>query len=135
MKISSESNKTDDKEKSDTPFTPPELRTDILNAVLTPLRSAQEDTMGTETPYLKLDTLATHPAHHRRGAAKMLLEWGVGKADEEGWRTYLDASPVGVKSYERVGFRIVKEVVFERGEWGGEGRDWWGVMVREVGGK
>jgi GNAT superfamily N-acetyltransferase len=117
------------------PFVPPELRLDMLTAVLNPLRAAQEEIMGSSIPYLKLDSLATHPEHCRRGAGKMLLVWGVGKADAEGWRTYLDATPVGLKSYERVGFRIEREVTFDREGWGGEGRDWWACMVREVGGK
>lgn len=116
------------------PFVPPELRLDVLSAVLTPLRKAQDEIMGSSAPYLKLDSLATHPEHHRRGAGKILLDWGVGKADAEGWRTYLDATPVGLKSYERFGFRVVREVRFDRGAWGGEGEDWWGCMVREVGG-
>ena len=29
-----------------------------------------------------LDYLATDPAHMRRGAGALLMEWGVGKADE-----------------------------------------------------
>ncbi|KAL5389366.1 hypothetical protein PMIN06_000381 [Paraphaeosphaeria minitans] len=102
--------------------------------MLTPLRAAMEEIMGCSVPYLELDSLATHPKHHRRGAARMLLDWGVGKADVEGWRTYLDATPVGLKSYERVGFKIVREVRFDRAAWGGDGEDWWGCMVREVGG-
>ncbi|KAK7193561.1 hypothetical protein DPSP01_000116 [Paraphaeosphaeria sporulosa] len=120
-------------EEKDASFVPPELRPDVLTAVLTPLRAAQDEIMGVSTPYLKLDSLATHPEHHQRGAGKMLLDWGVEKADAEDWKTYLDATPVGLKSYERVGFKIVREVRFDRGAWGGEGEDWWGCMVREVG--
>ncbi|KAJ4353371.1 uncharacterized protein N0V89_005100 [Didymosphaeria variabile] len=116
------------------PFIPPELRLDVLTAVLNPLRAAQNEIMGSSTPYLKLDSLATHPEHQRRGAGKLLLDWGVGKADEEGWRTYLDASPMGLKSYEKVGFKTVKEVTFDMEEWGGKGKDWWACMVREAGG-
>ncbi|KAF2447592.1 hypothetical protein P171DRAFT_518677 [Karstenula rhodostoma CBS 690.94] len=118
-------------EGKDTPFVPPELRLDVLTAVLAPLRAAQDDIMEDPVPYLKLDSLATHPEHHRRGAGRILLHWGVEKADAEGWRTYLDATPVGLKSYERVGFKIVREVTFDRGQWGGEGEDWWACMVRE----
>jgi GNAT superfamily N-acetyltransferase len=117
------------------PFVPPELRLNVLTAVLNPLRAVQDEIMGSSVPYLKLDSLVTHPEHCRRGAGKMLLVWGVGKADTEGWRTYLDATPVGLKSYERVGFRIEREVTFDRGEWGGDGKDWWACMVREVGGR
>ena len=116
------------------PFVPPELRVEVLTAVLGPLRAAQEEIMGREAPYLKLDSLATHPEHQGKGAGKMLVEWGMRKADGEGWRCYLDASPKGLKLYERAGFKVVKEVTFDMGAWGGEGMDWWTCMVREVGG-
>jgi len=117
--------------EQDQPFIPPELRLDILSALLGPLRAAQEEIMGKETPYLKLNTLATHPNHQRRGAGKMLLEWGLSKADKEGLKMYLDASAKGYKVYEKAGFKTVREVTFDMEKWGGKGEEWWACMVRE----
>lgn len=118
-------------EQEKVPFLPPELRLDALGALLGPLNQAQKEIMGNEKPYLMLNTLATHPQHQHRGAGKMLLGWGVRKADEEGLTCYLDTSQVARKMYEARGFKLIREVRFDRTDWGGEGVDWYGCMVRE----
>ncbi|OAL50381.1 hypothetical protein IQ07DRAFT_587051 [Pyrenochaeta sp. DS3sAY3a] len=112
-------------------FLPPELRLDALTSLFGPLRAAQTDIMGTSEPYLMLNSFATHPEHQRRGAGKMLLEWGLRKADAEGRRTYLDATEVARPLYERNGFRVVRATEWDRVPWGGEGRDVHSHMVRE----
>lgn len=122
------------KGKQDQPFIPPELKLDVLRAALDPLHAEQEKIMGKNAPYLKLDSLATHPDHQGKGAGKMLVQWGMRKADEEGLKCYLCATARGLRLYEKAGFKTVKEVTFDMSEWGGEGKDWWACMVREVGG-
>ncbi|KAF1956347.1 hypothetical protein CC80DRAFT_473230 [Byssothecium circinans] len=122
----------EEQEKEKKPFIPPEVRLDALAAIFTPLRNAQLEVMGTKTPYLMLNTLATHPEHQGRGAARLLVDWGLQKADQEGLVVYLDSSLAGRGMYEKRGFELVREVTFDRGEWGGEGVDWWGCMVRRA---
>ena len=117
------------------PFVPPEVRLDVLTAVFQPLEAAEEEIMGKDVPYLKLKTLATHPEHQGRGAGKILIEWGLKKADEEGLRCYLCATRMGLNLYKKVGFEMVKSVTFDMGPWGREGEDWWACMTRGVGGK
>lgn len=39
--------------------------------------------------------LCTHPNYQRKGFASRLLRVGLDKADEEGRRTYIEASPDG----------------------------------------
>jgi len=112
------------------PFIPPEVRLDVLNAVLTPLRKAKTEIMGSK-PYLMLNSLATHPEHHHKGAGSMLLEWGLRKADEDGLDIYLDSSRLAKPLYEREGFEVMREIEFDRRPWGGEGIDWHGCMVRK----
>jgi WD repeat-containing protein 48 len=112
-------------------FLPPELRLDALGSLLKPLRAAQEEVMGTSSQYFKLNQLATHPDHQGRGAAKLMLDWGMDKADEEGLVTYLDATATGRLVYEKRGFKLVKEIEWDRVPWGGEGKDWHGAMVRQ----
>jgi WD repeat-containing protein 48 len=116
----------------DTPgFLPPELRLDALSSLLRPLRAAQEEVMGTSSRYFMLNQLATHPDHQGRGAAKLMLDWGLKKADEDGLVTYLDATVIGKIVYEKRGFKLVKAVEWDRVPWGGEGKDWHGAMVRQ----
>lgn len=119
-----------EKADSTSGFLPPELRLEALGSLLGPLRTAQAAIMGTSTPYFMLNSLATHPDHQGRGAAKMMLDWGMQKADEEGLVTYLDSTMTGRPVYERRGFALVKTLEWDRVPWGGEGKDWHGCMVR-----
>ncbi|OCL15025.1 acyl-CoA N-acyltransferase [Glonium stellatum] len=112
------------------PYTPPEVNLPALKALLGPLRGANIEIMGTR-PYVMLNTLTTLPEHQRRGAASMLVQWGVDKADEMGVETYLDSSIIARPLYERFGFEVVKEVIFDRTQWGGEGLDYHFCMLRK----
>ncbi|KAF2018641.1 hypothetical protein BU24DRAFT_418161 [Aaosphaeria arxii CBS 175.79] len=116
------------------PYLPPELRLEVLSALLNPLRDACTEIMGSK-PYLMLNSLATHPEHQQRGAGRLLLKWGLDVADRAGLELYLDTSLRGRKLYEKEGFRLVKGVEFDRTPWGGEGVDWHGCMVRSPRGK
>jgi hypothetical protein len=113
------------------PFTPPELRVDALMSLLGPLRAAQPEIMTTSEPYLMLNMFATHPEHQGRGASRLLLEWGIKKADDEGLVTYLNATDVGRRIYEKKGFEVVKAIEWDRVPWGGEGKDCHWCMVRQ----
>lgn len=117
-------------EEEEKPFLPPELRLDVLADLFAPLRDAQKSITG-ERPYFMLNSLATHPDHRRRGAASMLLTWGINMADKWGLDTYLDATMMGMRLYERWGFELVRGVEWDRTKWGGEGVDWHGCMIRK----
>lgn len=112
-------------------FTPPELRVDAFASLFEPIRAAQEEIMGTSDPYFMLNSLATHPDHQGRGAAKLLLAWGLNKADTEDLVTYLDATSTGRPVYEKRGFKLVGASEWDRVPWGGQGKDWHGHMVRQ----
>lgn len=112
-------------------FIPPELRMDAFHALLDPMRAAGSEIMGTKEQYFMLNSLATHPDQQGRGAAKMLLDWGLKKADEEGLVTYLTSASGARPIYEKRGFVLVKGIEFDRVPWGGEGVDWHGCMVRQ----
>ena len=112
-------------------FLPPELRLDALASIFGPLDDAREEIMGTEKPYFMLNGLSTHPDQQGRGAAALLLDWGLKKADKEGLTTYLDATQMARPIYERRGFELRKGLEWDRVPWGGEGRDWHGCMVRQ----
>lgn len=111
-------------------FLPPELKLDALTSLLQPLRNAQTEIMDPQIPYFKLDSLATHPDHQGRGAATMLLDWGLRKADKEELLLYLNASVAGKRLYDKRGFEAVREVKWDLGAWGGEGEEVHVCMVR-----
>ncbi|GAB7361054.1 hypothetical protein MBLNU230_g1094t1 [Neophaeotheca triangularis] len=62
-----------------------------------------------EEPFANLQVLATHPLHHRRGAGRMLVDWGCEKADERGALSVLVASKAGLGLYLSCGFEVVME--------------------------
>lgn len=113
------------------PFIPPELRFDVLNDLLSPLTAAKSEIIGTQA-YFMLDSLATHPDHQRRGCGSILLKWGIEKADTLGLPMYLTTSTAGRPIYERNGFELVRDFVWDRRPWGGDGLDWHGAMVRKA---
>jgi WD repeat-containing protein 48 len=116
----------------DTPgFLPPELRLDALTSLFTPIEAARKSVMGTSTPFFMLNQLGTHPDHQGRGAASLMLNWGLNKADKEGLVTYLVATVPGRPVYEKRGFELVSALEWDRVPWGGEGKDWHGFMVRQ----
>ncbi|OAL63892.1 hypothetical protein A7C99_4544 [Trichophyton rubrum] len=57
--------------------------------------------------FFVLALLATDPAHERRGAGTLLVNWGCDLADKHGAETYLEASQRGYPVYERRGFEVI----------------------------
>lgn len=60
---------------------------------------------GREHWYLEL--IATRADYQRRGLGVMLVQWGIDRADEEGWECYLDSTPEGKRLYHKLGFATV----------------------------
>jgi GNAT superfamily N-acetyltransferase len=58
-----------------------------------------------------LELVATRPEYRRKGAAGLLLRWGLEKADQEEVEAYLEASPEGKPVYEHFGFWEVERLV------------------------
>lgn len=56
---------------------------------------------------LNLMVLATHPDYRRRGAATLLVRWGVDQAARRGAAITLFSSPMGLPLYTKLGFRPV----------------------------
>lgn len=88
-------------------------------ALFTLFNQNKRDILGTK-PYYVLDTLVTHPDHHRKGAGGLLVQWGCNKADEKGVVAYLEASEMGKPLYERYGFQPVKTVSVDLKDFGGD---------------
>lgn len=77
------------------------------------------EVMGTK-PHAILESLVTHPDHHRRGAGGMLVRWGTERADQLGLESYLEGSRDGKPLYQRCGFQPVREIKCDLSEFGGE---------------
>ena len=78
-----------------------------------------------------LNLLGTHPRYRRKGAAAMLVEWGLKRADEEGRKCFVDAGgEEGEALYRRCGFVDVGEFILDLGA-GHDGVKWI-AMVKEA---
>ncbi|KAK6368189.1 hypothetical protein LTS17_009930 [Exophiala oligosperma] len=77
--------------------------------------------------HVSVDQLATDPAHHRRGAGRMLMQHVAAQADALNLPVTLEASPQGMNVYRSVGFEPHHEfwVDLARFEDGGDkGEEW-----------
>jgi len=63
-------------------------------------------------------TLVSSPSHRRRGAASQLLQWGISQANTLNIPAYLEASPSGLRLYEKHGFNQVHEINIDSSPWG-----------------
>ncbi|KAI0896465.1 hypothetical protein F4806DRAFT_464652 [Annulohypoxylon nitens] len=61
-------------------------------------------------PHIELEQLVVHPDHRKRGAGKLLVDWGVQKADELGLETCVESVPFAVPIYEKYGFGNLDEL-------------------------
>jgi len=59
---------------------------------------------------LSLAQLATHPDYFGRGAATMLLDWGVALGKKERWPITVFAGPMAYNLYTRFGFKKLVKV-------------------------
>lgn len=71
-----------------------------------------------------LKYLGVDPAFQRRGVGAILVSAGVDRAREEGVPAMLEASPNGKNLYEKLGFRVVGEMVLENTGVGGPVMRW-----------
>jgi len=60
--------------------------------------------------HVLLGACFTHSAHRHRGAASMMVKWGLAKADEMGCESFVEASTLGQALYESLGFVFSGEV-------------------------
>ena len=73
--------------------------------------------MSFSTPDLAL--LGTKAGQERKGAGKLLVEWGIERADRDELETFIYATAAGRPLYERCGFRAVAdEIVLDLTQFG-----------------
>lgn len=71
-------------------------------------------------PHVFLSIIATDPGQGRRGAGKILMEFGIGLANERGLPCFLESSPHGKGLYGKFGFVEREKLTFEVGLGAGE---------------
>ncbi|KAF2033878.1 hypothetical protein EK21DRAFT_108668 [Setomelanomma holmii] len=94
------------------------------------LARVRREYMGTK-PFYFLHILATDPAHHRRGAGQILIEWGTKQADKAQLPSFLESTLVGRPLYTRMGFTPRHKEHFDLSKYGLQGTDTSTVMIRE----
>ena len=58
-----------------------------------------------------MDSLGVDPKQQRRGIGRMLVNWGIQKAEQQQRDCYLVSTPSGLPLYESVGFETQREVL------------------------
>jgi len=64
-------------------------------------------------PHVFLDILFTHPDYRRRGVGRLLMDYGVQKADELNLEAYIDSTDIGKLLYEKYGFIAAEGIPFD----------------------
>ncbi|KAL1601664.1 hypothetical protein SLS60_006579 [Paraconiothyrium brasiliense] len=94
----------------------------LHNHILTTRDAARSAWMKADEPCWVLMHMVTHPAHRGKGAAGMLIKWGIEQAERDGVPAYLEAGVMGRPVYERYGFVQVGELLeVDLKQGGGEG--------------
>ena len=71
-----------------------------------------------------------HPAHRRRGAGRLLMGWGVEKAQEKGFEVFVESTDLGRPLYESFGLAVTS--VFQLGIYEANMSDEWRKLEREI---
>lgn len=84
---------------------PKEIREDLHKAL------EEVDQYRPKEPHWYLVEAAVDPCCHSRGIGTALLEFGLAKCDESGSMAFLESTnPKNITLYERLGFKVQKEV-------------------------
>lgn len=59
-----------------------------------------------------LDICFVHPDYRRLGVGRLLVAWGIDKADIMGLESYIDATEAGIPLYEKCGYVKASRVDF-----------------------
>ncbi|MCJ1376076.1 hypothetical protein MMC20_007314 [Loxospora ochrophaea] len=83
-------------------------------------------------PPLVLNILFTAPSHRRLGAASMLVNWGVQKADEMKLEAYVEGTYLGRGVYEKSGFAFMGLVDSRFEPMSEEPGEEWRLLVKDL---
>jgi GNAT superfamily N-acetyltransferase len=92
-----------------TPLNPTKVAPDgfnipLHNYILTSRDSARKSWIPSNAPCWILMHMVTRPSQRGRGAAGMLIRWGMQQSEKDGVPAYLEAGTMGKPVYEKLGF-------------------------------
>lgn len=88
---------------------PREMNIELHNYILSARDAERENWMAKDEPCWILMHMVTRASQRGRGAAGMLINWGVEKARVDGISAYLEAGTIGRPIYEKHGFQEIGE--------------------------
>ena len=83
----------------------------LNNFILGSRDAARDDWMGKDRPCWILMHMVTRPSQRGKGAARLLIQWGIEQAEKTGAPAYLEAGVMGRPIYEKMGFQQFGELV------------------------
>ena len=95
-------------------LTPAAVRDKARTSFVAPLTAGRRRMEG--QPHALLMYMCVDPAWQRRGAGRMLMQWGTHRCDELGIPAYLEASPFGYPLYRGCGFEDYEPLVMTTAE-------------------
>ncbi|KAI1753182.1 acyl-CoA N-acyltransferase [Xylaria castorea] len=82
---------------------------ETADRILVPIWNMHEKLFG-DHRHIYLPTIAVHPDHQRRGAGRLLMQWGIDVAEKTGLSIYLESTGPGNSLYEAMGFERLTHV-------------------------
>jgi len=64
-----------------------------------------------QKPHIVPNWMVVHPKHRHRGIGRLLMTWGIGKANQLGLECFLEASEPARFLYEKSGFQTLFKIV------------------------
>lgn len=90
---------------------PREMNVDLYNFILSSRDNARSSWMDEGKPCWILTHLVTRVSQRGRGAARMLINWGITHALYDNVPAYLEAGNMAQPIYEKLGFRQIGDLI------------------------
>ncbi|KAI8630612.1 putative GNAT family acetyltransferase [Xylariaceae sp. FL1651] len=91
---------------------PPGTDLEILDGWARVAEEAQEQAVG-DKPCYRLTFMGTDPAYERRGAASMMVRWGLDQCRKKGVLAYIESTLDAAAFYEKLGFTAFSNLSLE----------------------
>ena len=83
----------------------------LNNFILGSRDAARSSWIGENKPCWILMHMVTRPSQRGKGAARLLVQWGIDQVEKTGAPAYLEAGVMGIAMYEKMGFKQVGELM------------------------